>query len=319
MERNESGGEILRRMFSRKQMKNAVRLVAVYARLSAERPSCLPRLARSRLDLARMFRDRWGDGRRTERMLFGALEAYDRCAGSERTSIARIGVLKELDALYSRTGRLERCERMRLRILEAYRALARRYWLIYAEDVSVAQWRLGNLYVDMERFGEAERMYSAALETRAEFDGEDEHRYRPGTAQCLRSLGRLYEFCFHDYPAAETCYRKSVEVLRALCADRHERRNHIRSLSVSLRSLAELYGKIGRTVAANGSSRRGGPPSDGGRRRRPEACRCGGGQRVKRGYDRPGRDRSVARFPIQQADSVIVTFDFCARMITFAV
>ena len=197
-------------MFSRKQMKNAVRLVAVYARLSAERPSCLPRLARSRLDLARMFRDRWGDGRRTERMLFGALEAYDRCAGSERTSIARIGVLKELDALYSRTGRLERCERMRLRILEAYRALARRYWLIYAEDVSVAQWRLGNLYVDMERFGEAERMYSAALETRAEFDGEDEHRYRPGTAQCLRSLGRLYEFCLHDYPAAETCYRKSV-------------------------------------------------------------------------------------------------------------
>ena len=105
----------------------------------------------------------------------------------------------------------------------------------------------------MERFGEAERMYSAALETRAEFDGEDEHRYRPGTAQCLRSLGRLYEFCLHDYPAAETCYRKSVEVLRALCADRHERRNHIRSLSVSLRSLAELYGKIGRTVAANGS------------------------------------------------------------------
>ena len=215
----------------------------MYARLSAERPSCLPRLAQSRLDLARMFRDRWGDGRRTERMLLGALEAYDRCAGSERTSITRIGVLKELDALYSRTGRLERCERMRLRILEAYRAL----------DVSVAQWRLGNLYVDMERFGEAERMYSAALETRAEFDGEDEHRYRPGTAQCLRSLGRLYEFCLHDYPAAETCYRKSVEVLRALCADRHERRNHIRSLSVSLRSLAELYGKIGRTVAANGS------------------------------------------------------------------
>ena len=76
-------------------------------------------------------------------------------------------MLKELDALYSRTGRLERCERMRLRILEAYRALARRYWLIYAEDVSVAQWRLGNLYVDMERFGEAERMYSAALETRS--------------------------------------------------------------------------------------------------------------------------------------------------------
>ena len=154
----------------------------MYARLSAERPSCLPRLAQSRLDLARMFRDRWGDGRRTERMLLGALEAYDRCAGSERTSITRIGVLKELDALYSRTGRLERCERMRLRILEAYRALARRYWLIYAEDVSVAQWRLGNLYVDMERFGEAERMYSAALETRAEFDGEDEHRSRPSVS-----------------------------------------------------------------------------------------------------------------------------------------
>ena len=227
MERNESGGEIPRRMFSRKRMKNAGRLVAMYARLSAERPSCLPRLAQSRLDLARMFRDRWGDGRRTERMLLGALEAYDRCAGSERTSITRIGVLKELDALYSRTGRLERCERMRLRILEAYRALARRYWLIYAEDVSVAQWRLGNLYV--------------------------EHRYRPGTAQCLRSLGRLYEFCLHDYPAAETCYRKSVEMLRALCADRHERCNHIRPLSVSLRSLAELYEKIGKTVAADGN------------------------------------------------------------------
>ena len=125
MERNESGGEIPRRMFSRKRMKNAGRLVAMYARLSAERPSRQPRLAQSRLDLARMFRDRWGDGRRTERMLLGALEAYDRCAGSERTSITRIGVLKELDALYSRTGRLERCERMRLRILEAYRFMPR--------------------------------------------------------------------------------------------------------------------------------------------------------------------------------------------------
>lgn len=289
MERNESGGEIPRRMFSRKRMKNAGGLSPCTPGCLAERPSCLPRLAQSRLDLARMFRDRWGDGRRTERMLLGALEAYDRCAGSERTSITRIGVLKELDALYSRTGRLERCERMRLRILEAYRALARRYWLIYAEDVSVAQWRLGNLYVDMERFGEAERMYSAALETRAEFDGEDEHRYRPGTAQCLRSLGRLYEFCLHDYRAETFVLPEIGRSARALCADRHERRNHIRSLSVSLRSLAELYGKIGRTVAANGSRARGGPPSDGGRRRRPEACRCGGGQRVKRGYDdRPG-------------------------------
>ena len=254
MERNESGGEILRRMFSRKQMKNAVRLVAVYARLSAERPSCLPRLARSRLDLARMFRDRWGDGRRTERMLFGALEAYDRCAGSERTSIARIGVLKELDALYGRTGRLERCERMRLRILEAYRALARRYWLIYAEDVSVAQVEAGQ---PVCRHGTFRRggthVLGGAGNAREEFDGEDEHRYRPGTAQCLRSLGRLYEFCLHDYSAAETYYRKSVEMLRALCADRHERCNHIRPLSVSLRSLAELYEKIGKTVAADGN------------------------------------------------------------------
>lgn len=253
MERNESGGEILRRMFSRKQMKNAVRLVAVYARLSAERPSCLPRLARSRLDLARMFRDRWGDGRRTERMLFGALEAYDRCAGSERTSIARIGVLKELDALYSRTGRLERCERMRLRILEGVPGFGPQVLADLCRGRIGRPVEAGQPVCRHGTFRRGGTHVLAALETRAEFDGEDEHRYRPGTAQCLRSLGRLYEFCFHDYPAAETCYRKSVEVLRALCADRHERRNHIRSLSVSLRSLAELYGKIGRTVAANGS------------------------------------------------------------------
>ena len=42
-------------------------------------------------------------------------------------------------------------------------------------------------------------------------------------------------------------------MLRALCADRHERCNHIRPLSVSLRSLAELYEKIGKTVAADGN------------------------------------------------------------------
>ena len=300
-------------MFSRKQMKNAGRLVAMYARLSVERPSCLPRLARSRLDLARMFRDRWGDGRRTERMLLGALEAYDRCAGSERTSIARIGVLKELDALYSRTGRLERCERMRLRILEAYRALARRYWLIYAEDVSVAQWRLGNLYVDMERFGEAERMYSAALETRAEFDGEEERLSVSGVSAGYTS------FAFTTIPLP-----KRATGNRSKCCVRCARTD---MSGVTISVLCRYRSARWRNCtgkSAERSRRTGVAPRRSAYGCRPETQAAslpvrGGGQRVKRGYDRPGRDRSVARFPIQQADSAIVTFDFCARMITVAV
>lgn len=102
-------------------------------------------------------------------------------------------------------------------MLEIQKRLAENYWWIYLEDVAITQWRLGNLYVDMRRFNSAERLYSASLDTRSEFDREDIYRYRPATAQCQRSLGKLYEVHLKNYPKAEQCYRKSIEILQELC------------------------------------------------------------------------------------------------------
>lgn len=84
----------------------------------------------------------------------------------------------------------------------------------------------------------AERLYSASLDTRSEFDREDIYRYRPATAQCQRSLGKLYEVHLKNYPKAEQCYRKSIEILQELCENEYERCNFIRSLQHSQLLLA---------------------------------------------------------------------------------
>ena len=126
-------------------------------------------------------------------------------------------------------------------MLEIQKRLAENYWWIYLEDVAITQWRLGNLYVDMRRFNSAERLYSASLDTRSEFDREDIYRYRPATAQCQRSLGKLYEVHLKNYPKAEQCYRKSIEILQELCENEYDRCNFIRSLQHSQLLLAHLH------------------------------------------------------------------------------
>lgn len=78
----------------------------------------------------------------------------------------------------------------------------------------------------------------------AEFDGEDPHRYRPATAQCRRSLGRLYEE-MHDDARAEEAYLASAAILRELCEDPFERCNHLRSLARTLVLLADLCERRG--------------------------------------------------------------------------
>lgn len=77
-----------------------------------------------------------------------------------------------------------------LRMLEIQKRLAENYWWIYLEDVAITQWRLGNLYVDMRRFNSAERLYSASLDTRSEFDREDIYRYRPATGTMPAKPGK---------------------------------------------------------------------------------------------------------------------------------
>ena len=74
-----------------------------------------------------------------------------------------------------------------------------------------------------------------------EFDREDIYRYRPATAQCQRSLGKLYEVHLKNYPKAEQCYRKSIEILQELCENEYERCNFIRSIQHSQLHLAHLH------------------------------------------------------------------------------
>lgn len=143
----------------------------------------------------------------------------------------------------------EKIEKQLRKELRKYEKLAETDWLVYLEDVAVIQWQLANLYVDMQRYGDAERMYLQSLATRKEFDEEDEFRYFPGTAQCHRSLGRLYERNM-DYSQAETCYSEAVALLRRLWACENERCNVVGPLKISLGYLAELYRKTGQDTKA---------------------------------------------------------------------
>ena len=135
-------------------------------------------------------------------------------------------------------------EEVLLGLLSAYESMAAAAPLVYGEDVASTFWQLGNLHADARRFGEAERMYLRALDKHAEFDGEDPHRYRPATAQCRRSLGRLYEE-MHDDARAEEAYLASAAILRELCEDPFERCNHLRSLVRTLMLLADLCERRG--------------------------------------------------------------------------
>ena len=138
----------------------------------------------------------------------------------------------------------DRAEEVLLGLLSAYESMAAAAPLVYGEDVASTLWQLGNLHADARRFGEAERMYLRALDKHAEFDGEDPHRYRPATAQCRRSLGRLYEE-MHDDARAEEAYLASATILRELCEDPFERCNHLRSLARTLVLLADLCERRG--------------------------------------------------------------------------
>ena len=117
------------------------------------------------------YRKTNGDG---EKLLLKALEYYENYSGRKQNiPLDKISVLGKLLELYNRTNRLECSEQMLFRMLEIYKMLAQTNWLIFSEDVSVMEWRLGNLYFDMKRPVQAEQMYLAALKTRAEFDRED--------------------------------------------------------------------------------------------------------------------------------------------------
>ena len=133
---------------------------------------------------------------------------------------------------------------MLLGVLSTYETMAAAAPFIYGEDVASTLWQLGNLYADGRRFEEAERMYLRSPAASAEFDGEDPLRYRPATAQCRRSLGRLYE-TMHDDTRAEAAYLASAAILRESCADKYERCNHLRSLARTLTLLADLYKRRG--------------------------------------------------------------------------
>ena len=212
------------------------------------------------------------------RLFTQALRNYDSYRGRRDLTLNRLTLMSDLQQLSLRLDD-DRAEEVLLGLLSAYESMAAAAPLVYGEDVASTLWQLGNLHADARRFGEAERMYLRALDKHAEFDGEDPHRYRPATAQCRRSLGRLYEE-MHDDARAEEAYLASAAILRELCEDPFERCNHLRSLARTLVLLADLCerrsgpiphrsgGVGGRTRSMTGSERWRRPASvtDAGRR-----------------------------------------------------
>ena len=234
----------------------ARRRQAVSVRLKAFRTHCNEtariRLAEAQCALARSY-----DGSRcrrhnltAERWLLKALQNYDAYKGRRDTTSARLEILNRLAAIAHRLNDPERLQYALQRMLSTYRSLAESNWLVFSEDVSVTLWQLGNLHADMHRPQEAEKAYLEALNVRATFDDEDIFRYRPATAQCLRSLGQLYEEQIQDGPRAEESYKKAVEVLRELCSHPYEGCNHVRSLACSLDMLGRFYERAERKEAA---------------------------------------------------------------------
>lgn len=234
------------------RIKNTEENIARYKQQLIKRPNTyLLKLAESYYDLACLYEEKSKKGKKVEKMLLEALEYYEKYRGRKKNiHFDKIGVLEKLLEFYNRTGRLSYSEQMLIRMLEIYKRLAEINWLVFSEEVSIIEWRLGNLYIDMKRLDQAEQMYSAALTTRAEFDMEDIYRYYPGTAQFQRSLGKLYELYLHDYAKAENCYLKSVEILQVLCEDKYERCNHIRHLIYSCNFLVDFYKNQGEPTKA---------------------------------------------------------------------
>lgn len=193
----------------RKTIKNIKQNITVCKRLIPQRPNTyIAKIAELLYDLGYLYWMHLDDMASAEKMFLQALEYFEKYRGQKKEMVSlKIKTMEYLVRIYNRTDRLELSEQMLLRILEQQRQLAQKCWWIYLENVAITQWQLGNLYVDMERFQEAEQMYLTALETRTEFEDEDPDRYRPATAQCQRSLGRLYEFYLHDPVRAATYYR----------------------------------------------------------------------------------------------------------------
>jgi len=215
-------------------------------RAVARRPnSYLPRLAETQHALGQFYwwRHTPASYRMALRQFMQALASYDRYRGRRDLTLGRLTLLNDLAQLSERLDDRS-AEEVLLALLPRYEAMAATAPLIYGEDVAETLRRLGDLYAGMQRFDEAEHMYLRSLAESAGFDGEDPQRYRPATAQCRRSLGRLYE-AMHDDVRAEACYLDAAAMLRELCDDPEVRSLRLRSLALTLELLADLYERRG--------------------------------------------------------------------------
>lgn len=205
----------------------------------------LPKLGKTAYELGMLYWQECNDLERAETFLTRSAEYYDRYTGRIRQALFdRIETLRQLVILYRLTDRTEQIEKTLLRLLKIYEPLAQKYWWIYSENMAIIQWELGNLYAYMDNREAAEQMYRNSLKTRAQFDEEDKGRYRPGTAQCYRSLGQLLE-TQGRFSEAKTCYRTSIDLLRELeTLDPSERSRFIAPLKTSRALLADLNRKL---------------------------------------------------------------------------
>lgn len=203
------------------------------------------KLAKRLYELGMLYKYECNDFERAEIFLIRSADQYDHYTGRIKQATSdKIETLRQLVALYRMTDRTDMIEHTLFRLLKIYEPLAQEYWWIYSENVAIIQWELGNLYASMNRSDAAEQMYRKSLATHAEFDDEDKGRYRPETAQCYRSLGRLLE-AQGRFSEAKKCYRTAIDMLKELGeTDPSERSRFAAPLKMSRKLLTDINRKL---------------------------------------------------------------------------
>ena len=217
--------------------------IAEYRSNLSRRPNVYrPKIAELQANLAQIYWYDYKDYHSAEKLFLQALENYEKYSG--RRIIIQSHKLKIMDFLvnlYNRSNRLELSEQILLRMLEIQKKLCRKLLVDLPRRCSNNPMAVRQSICRHAtlQFGGTAVFGQSGYPIRIRL--EDIYRYRPATAQCQRSLGKLYEVHLKNYPKAEQCYRKSIEILQELCENEYERCNFIRSLQHSQLLLAHLH------------------------------------------------------------------------------
>ena len=131
-------------------------------------------------------------------------------------------------------------EKLFLQALENYEKYSGRRIIIQSHKLKIMDF-LVNLYNRSNRLELSEQILLRMLEIQKRLAENYWWIYLEDVAITQWRLGNLYVVHLKNYPKAEQCYRKSIEILQELCENEYERCNFIRSLQHSQLLLAHLH------------------------------------------------------------------------------